>query len=298
MMDLLLINIGLLATILFALFGLIATLRKRPGVGFWTTLFALIALVAVLAGLNLPDNLTAANMPVPADAPPLPALPPVDQLAMVAAAILLVSGVVLLIVERLRLKAALSGSRGVLGLGTGALILVGVFVGPMLGDAVIPTSPASAASAAVDSDGSTSLTAFRGTTAQVSSPPAPLPSATPQPIIPTTTPPPPRPVMPSPTPTNTMVPLVRTTATEEAPASTGNGTSSSTTATTCTGFVQNNLNLRNEASTSGEILVTIPSGTGITLTGSSEDGAWLSATYGQMSGWVSADYVLLGDRCG
>lgn len=298
-MDLLLINLGLLAAILFAVFGLIATLRQRPGVGFWTTLFALVALVGVLVALNLPASMTAANMPTPADAPPLPALPPVDQLATIAAAILLVAGVVLLVIERLRLKAALSQSRGVLGLGAGTLLLVGMFVGPMLADAVVPTPPASAATeAAADTDGSTSLTAFTaGAAAQVSSPPAPLPSATPRPIIPTTTPPPPRPVMPSPTPTNTMVPLVRGTTTEETPASAGSGTGSNTTAANCTGFVQNNLNLRSEASTDGDILVTIPSGTGITLTGSSDDGAWLSATYGQMHGWVSADYVLLGDSC-
>jgi len=65
----------------------------------------------------------------------------------------------------------------------------------------------------------------------------------------------------------------------------------------CVGIVQNNLNLRAEPGTDAELLVTIPSGTAINLNGTSADGGWLHTTYGQMTGWVSADYVLPGESC-
>ncbi len=49
------------------------------------------------------------------------------------------------------------------------------------------------------------------------------------------------------------------------------------------------LNLRESPSTSGEILMTIPQGVTVTITGDQQD--WYKVTYREKAGWVFAEYV-------
>lgn len=70
----------------------------------------------------------------------------------------------------------------------------------------------------------------------------------------------------------------------------------STQAATALGYGQINtdgsaLNLRATASIDGNILATIPNGTGLTLEGIS--GGWYKVTYNDQTGYVSGDYVVL-----
>lgn len=270
--------IGLGAGLLFILFSILQVVRGKTGVGFWASLLAGVALAATLLALYLPQ--------APA--------PDTRLLAIALGGGLALVGLVLLFLERRR-QQPLGQSRGLLGAGVGALILLGVVVGPYIARVVptpaVPTAVAPQGVAAGDGD-SVNLTAFSNPVAAVETPPVPVVSPTPQPAVASVTPLPPRPVLPTPTPTNTLVPLV----TVDAEATDAAEATNAAETTSCAGIVQNNLNLRTEPSLDGAIQVTIPSGTTVSVDGATDDG-WLSVTYGQMSGWVSGDYVLLGASC-
>ena len=51
------------------------------------------------------------------------------------------------------------------------------------------------------------------------------------------------------------------------------------------------LNMRAKASTSSEVIATIPKGTTVTIKESSN--GWYKVTYASATGWISADYVKL-----
>ena len=68
-------------------------------------------------------------------------------------------------------------------------------------------------------------------------------------------------------------------------------TSSSTTITTKTGTTTENLNLRDQASTSGKILTTIPKGKTVTILSEKDENGWYKVSYDGKTGYVSGSYL-------
>ena len=86
----------------------------------------------------------------------------------------------------------------------------------------------------------------------------------------------------------------------DAAASAGNGAAApvadSASAIACQAIVRNNLNLRSEASASGDLLTTIPYATALTASGRTDDN-WWHVSYNGIDGWVSGDYLDLSESC-
>ncbi|QPC81306.1 SH3 domain-containing protein [Phototrophicus methaneseepsis] len=74
---------------------------------------------------------------------------------------------------------------------------------------------------------------------------------------------------------------------------TPNAGSEIVTRTSCSGIVQNNLNLRTEPGMNQTLILTIPYNTYVPVYAASEDAAWLQVDYDGNIGWVSADYIVL-----
>ena len=279
-MDTQLITVSLVSALLYLVLSARKALSQRRGGSFFTSLLATVTLVSALLALYLPAE------------PSTEARTAVLGLGAVMAA----AGAVLLAIEWRRVDRKLSDSRGILAIGTGVLLFVGLFAGPLIAQAVTPPLPAmsdaASAPAAGAVDDTLALTSANATPEaeialmETMAPPTASPTA-----APTATPLPPRPTLPMPTPTNTPVVIATWAATEEAAVAEENALAD------CVGFVQNNLNLRAEPDAGAELLVTIPSGTAINIAGTNADGSWLHTTYGQLTGWVSADYVLPGESC-
>lgn len=279
-MDTILLIISLIAALLYLLLSVFQALRQRAGSTSFTTLLALVTLVTALLAVYLPVQLNADTF----------------SLAVVLGAVLLAAGLVLVLLERRRPEHKPSDSRGILAMATGVLLFVGLFGVPYVARMVFPAlsaTPEAVVAPASPVDGSVALTSSGAASdAEVALEATTVPATASATPVASTTPLPPRPLLPSPTPTHTPVVIATWVPTEDAPVAAENAQSAD-----CVGFVQNNLNLRAEPALDGALLVTIPSSTALTIAGTSADGGWLRTTYGQMSGWVSADYVLLGDRC-
>jgi uncharacterized protein YraI len=70
----------------------------------------------------------------------------------------------------------------------------------------------------------------------------------------------------------------------------------------CTIIVTNNLNLRPDPSTNNPLLLTIPAGTALTVTGETKDKQWWQVSYNStgktLAGWVSAQFTTSNGKCG
>lgn len=273
--------LSVVAALMFLAISAIRVFRGGSRISFWS----LLLLVIALGGSLLAVITEAAPLARPA------------AFGIIGA--LMVVGVVFLIIEWRRPGRLLSQSRGLLSIGTGVLLLVGILAAPFVSRVLsqrYPTNPAPASALLATTQRSfpnAEQTPMLDETQAISdadlsprSASAVTPTATP---FAEATPLPPRPTLIAPTRTHTpfvistYVPVTATVVAQ---------------AVQCQGFVQNNLNLRTAPDTDAERLTTIPSGTVLGITGQNESGTWFQVVYETLSGWVSADYVRLGDSCG
>ena len=71
--------------------------------------------------------------------------------------------------------------------------------------------------------------------------------------------------------------------------------SGSTTITTKTGTTTENLNLRNQASLSGKVLMTIPKGKTVTILSEKDENGWYKVSYDGKTGYAISNYIKEGD---
>ena len=71
--------------------------------------------------------------------------------------------------------------------------------------------------------------------------------------------------------------------------------SGSTTITTKTGTATENLNLRNQASLSGKVLMTIPKGKTVTILSEKDENGWYKVSYDGKTGYAISNYIKEGD---
>lgn len=203
-----------------------------------------------------------------------PLVPGIDsgRFALGIAGGLIVGGLIVTIVESRRGDVGLNQSGGVLGAAAGVLLLVALLALPLLSEQ-LPNPASPTASQPVNR------------VVLAASEPSRPGQATPVPdniILSTPVPAATRvPTQPTPTPTQFFYGDAPVTA----------AATETVDAATCAGTVQANLNLRAGPSTDAGIILTIPSGSTITITDENSDGSWLAVAYADESGWVSADFV-------
>lgn len=261
-MSLLLVAVGGVFALLFALLSIIQTIRRQSRIGFVQLLLAFLALLVPLAGLIM-DQL--------GDEP----LPAMTRLALVVAALAVVPGVIVLLLE-LRRPERLKTSRGLLGLGVGLLLAISTFTVPVIAEnqlaevRVTPTSPVLVARA----------------------------EETDSPAEPTVT------LMRTPTPTLTMTPTqTRTPRATPTPSPTRFRFATRTPAPTatlpnpCLAIADYNLNLRAEPDLEAELVATIPYNTTVTLFGRNTDSTWWYGRYEGQTGWLKGEFLTLSASC-
>jgi hypothetical protein len=243
---------------------------------------------------NPPGNFVATSAPVTnsIDASVL-------QLALIGGGVELVLAFILYRFERRRQNFAANGSRGLLNLGAAFFVLVAVFVIPLipgqLAGGALPVSAAAAPGGATR--------------------PAPvitrvLPSATPTPLAPATATPTPLPTF-TVTPTfappvmPTQIPYVADNAGQPTAAAPNGPTDTAKTATkaavVCTVSVTNNVNLRSGPAATNTLLLTIPAGTTLNVSGRTADKQWwqiqATADTQNQAGWVNSQYATPNSDC-
>jgi hypothetical protein len=143
----LLIAIGVLSAVLYALVTLVRTLRRAERISFWETLLAYLAVLAPLSGVVL-DSLRG----IPGGR--------VSIVTLIAGGVFALFGLVFTVIERRRPQ-RLKQSRGLLALGAGVMLMAASFGVPLTA-AYISVNPAAAgtgvAQVATPSGGDVTLT--------------------------------------------------------------------------------------------------------------------------------------------
>ena len=285
-MSILLNVAGVVFSLLFIVITIIRAAQGREKVSFFETLLAFLALMLPLLALV---NNNASEQPLP-----LVSATPIGIAVMV-----IVIGFITLLIEQRKPGRKLNQRRGILGIGIGVLLVIATLVVPLVSrltsfSPMMGAQTFGIASAASDDLANAVDTAQGRSQVQPSETPLPLMatntsgaiamqlSATPT-RLPSATP----------TPTNTPYVLVSPT-----PGTVTNGSQLNATRTaTCLAVVNNNLNLRSGAGTDYQLLLTIPSGTTLDVSGWNEASNWWFVHYQAQTGWVSGDYLTLGASC-
>ena len=262
----LLVAAGLVFALLFALNNLLKTLFRRSNLGFVDTLLAFLTTLVPLVGLILAQTAAAADRRI-------------LLAALVIGGGLAAFSLLILLLELFRPQ-RLKGSRGVLGLYSGLLLIAAVFIVPLSAETLIPVTPTVVVEAVSPANtAEASPLPRRATLAPTAAVPAA--SVTPEP---TDTPRPTR--SPSRTPFRF---------------STRTPTSTPTLVTPCVASVQYNLRLRAAPNRDAETLLTIPYGTSIELFAkgetSEQNARWWLTIYEDSEGWVDGQYMLVSTAC-
>jgi NADH:ubiquinone oxidoreductase subunit 6 (subunit J) len=273
----LLLGAGALFAALFALNNLLKLLLRRGRVGFIDLLLVFLTTLVPLAALVVAQTTDAPDGNI-------------ARLVILLGAALAVFSLVLMLLELFRAQ-RWKGSRGILGLVSGLLLMISSVSVPM--SAAYITQQAAAPTSLVD----TAAPAASGTSvAQGGTPTARLTSTQEPTNLPTNTP------MPTETPTP------RATLTPSATRfqySTRTPTALPTDVAPCIASVEFNLRLRSAPNADSETLMVIPFGTTIELYGRGEPSVsdtgeaffWWYTRYEGQEGWVDGQYLLLGSTC-
>lgn len=265
-MSLLLTAAGGIFALIYIINAIIQTVRHKTRIGFIQTWLAFLVVLLPLAGLV--NNRLSEN-PVPLE----------RTLSLAIAAGLILLSVLVMLVE-LRRAERLKQSRGLLGIGAGALIAIAVFSVPVIADyafTVVQPTP-------------TPLVIVAGSDAAITeavegeqSTPTPFPT-------------------PTPTGTPTLTPTRRPTAVTTATPTryqfvTRTPPPTPTLPNPCLALVNFNLNLRTQPEADAEVLATIPYNNTITLFGRSADSIWWYGDYEGEAGWVKGEFLTLSTSC-
>jgi 4-amino-4-deoxy-L-arabinose transferase-like glycosyltransferase len=266
-MPYLLLGSGALFAVLMLLNAIIQTIRKPPKLGFWHTWLAFISTLLPIGAII---SNTQSETPDPL----------INQGAVLIAAVVIVLSLLILVIEARRAERNLLQSRGILGVGVGALVILSTFAVPQISNAIeVATSP----DPTVVAQNATATIIAASATATFTNTPEPTltPSRTPS-ATPSRTPAPPTPSItpflynsPTPVPTATLEGGV-----------------------VCEGKVAEfNINMRRLPSTNAGIRQGIPAGAELRVIGPNEDASWWLVEYQALDGWVSNDVVEVGEGC-
>lgn len=271
--SLLLIASGVFFALLFILNVLLKTLRGRHKLGFFDLLLAFVTTTLVILALVY-DNLE-----------PETGQPIVRTGALAIAGVMIVVGVLIMLAESRRVQ-KLKGSRGLLGLWAGVLMLLSVFTVPRLSVNLMVTPPAPVLVAANGSPATTD-----SPNADSTDDPAPRASATTAPTLTAT-----RTV--APTATRTPRPTASPTETRERFSySTRTPEPTATLVNPCLVLVKYNLRLRTAPNGEADTLLTIPFETNVTAYGRNDESTWWYVTYEDQSGWIDGGYAEASSAC-
>jgi len=207
-------------------------------------------------------------------------------LILILAGLAVILSAVLYLIERHRPTFNQANSRGRLNLGGAVFVLIALQIIPMIPSQFNSVNTASAAS--VRSNGFPTRSVITATPTSTD-----MPTQTPTPL-------------PSFTPTATDAPNILPTQiayVNVQPMATASSAQSAALylAPSCTVTATNNLNLRSDPSTTHPLLLTIPAGTTLTVSGKSTDKAWWKISYNSGSsaqvGWVSTQYTTNNGKC-
>ncbi len=258
----LLVAAGVIFAALFALNNLIKTIFRRPKIGFFDILLTFMTTLVLLVGLILTQ--TRAN-----------ADPRAGQVVTVAGAALAAFSLLILLLELFRPQ-RLKGSRGVLGMYAGLLLML-ASVGVPLAATRFPTPTPVAQAVSAPSTASPTARATQ----------TPRPTATPA-------------ATDTPEPSNTPRPTETPSATRYH-YSTRTPPPTPTLVTPCVASVEYNLRLRAAPDHDAETLLTIPYGSTVELyakgAATENGGRWWLTTYDGQEGWVDGQYMLVSAAC-
>lgn len=270
--PLLLTAFGALFALLFVLLVLIRLLLRKEKVSFWDTLLAFLVTGLLVIALFL-------NHAEPAQTQP--ALTNVIQLLGTGLAAF---GLLFMLLELLRAQ-RWRGSRGLLMLWSGALVVIASFLMPLLAQRFqfTPPTPVFIASQGTPVTRSAAQSDSTEEAAALSSTPTPTltETATPTPTQTRT----PRPTA-TPTPTRERF-VYRTNTPEPSP----------TVSNPCLVLVKFNLRLRTSPNREAETLAVIPFDTNITAYGRNDSSTWWYVTYEDQFGWIDGEFVEVSSAC-
>jgi hypothetical protein len=270
--------IAMICAVLFLLNIVIKTLLRKERVGFIDMLLALAAAAAFVMLLTESAAQDSSDTQT-------------TQFVLLLGLAIVGVGAIMKVVEWARGWKQF-GTRGMLGIGTGALIALSTFSIPMTAETfIIPTpTPIQVAqvSAQTDVSGASAVVATN----------TPRPTATSTDAtstnaingVPTTT------ATTTPTLTSTPRPTATITATRWTFA-TRTPLPTATLVTPCLGSVDNNLRLRSEPNRESETLLVIPFGTTIMIYGRNDASTWWYTDYEEQEGWVDGEFLTLSAAC-
>ncbi len=273
----LLAGVGIVFAVIFALNNLIKTVFRRGQIGFLDILLTFMTTLVLLAALVAaqPDAL-------------------VSRAALLVGAALSIFSLLILLLEVFRAQ-RLKGSRGLLGIYSGLLLMLASFGVPMIASqfeqqmqaASAPTRIAFALTeTVVPTDSFAVAVTDADPPAETEAPDPPITLAPAEVDTP----------LPTPSPSMTLFHY-----------STRTPTPIPTLPTPCVASVQYNLRLRSAPDTKSDTLATIPYSTSIELYGKGaitatavpggSDSRWWYTTYQGKQGWVDGQYLLVSSAC-
>ncbi|MEP7290476.1 MAG: hypothetical protein ABI835_01780 [Chloroflexota bacterium] len=276
----LLLAAGVLFAALFALNNLLKTLFRRHKIGFADTLLAFLVTLVPLAALILAQ--TTSDTPDGR----------ITRLALWLGAGLAVFSLLLTLLELFRAQ-RLKGSRGILGMVAGLLLMIASISVPMTAAYITDqaSEPAAAPRIVLQSSATSDSSQIEAAaSAEVNQ--TPTGNWTPTMLTPSST--------PTALPSNTPRPT-RTPSATRFQYSTRTPTPTPTPVTPCVASVEYNLRLRAAPSAVSETLLVIPFSTTVELYGkgipSEGESRWWYTVYEGQSGWLDGQYMLVGSAC-
>ncbi len=262
-MGLLFIAVGALFGLLYLLIALLNAFRQEAKITFWDILLIFLAALLPLIGQIVAGW----------DGPIESLLPLAVQAVGVG---LLAAGLLVGLIELIRHRERLKGSRGVLAAGAGLLLLGASFLVPLAAEQLVTAALATPTPIQVS--------------ALLSAPPTTDgPTATPS-LTPTVT------LTETPTITRTPRPTATATATRYQFV-TRTPQPTQTLPTPCLALTKFNVNLRAAPSLDAELVLTIPFDNTVSLFGRTEDSAWWYGEYEGQAGWISGEFLTLTASC-
>jgi hypothetical protein len=272
----LLVGAGALFAALFALNNLLKLLFRRGRIGFVDILLAFLATLVPLAALVLTQTTDAPDELI-------------TRAVILLGAVLAAYSLLIVLLELFRAQ-RLKGSRGILGMISGLLLMIASISVPFSASyitqqAAAPTSLVDTAAPSTNIAQAETPTAARRTTS---------PSSTPSPTE-----------TPAPTETTTPRPT-RTPLATRFQYSTRTPTPTATNVTPCVASVEYNLRLRAAPNADSETLLVIPFGTTVELYGrgipsanvaGDAEALWWYSTYEGQSGWLDGQFMLVSSAC-
>jgi hypothetical protein len=262
-----LVLIGVGFALLLLLNNAIKTILKRERVGFIDMLLVFLTVLTLVLAL-VAEPAQSANAQT-------------AQVVLYTGIGIALAGLVMFVLERVHGMRRF-GTRGVLGVGAGALLALATFSVPLTSEALAFPTPTPIQVAQIAQPTSAQTQQIQSATPRRTSSAA---AATTQPTLTTTATPTERPTQPA---TSTPTRWVYSSATPLPTA---------TLPTPCLATTDYNLRLRAEPDREAETLVVIPFSTTITIYGRNEGSTWWFAQYEDQAGWVDGEFITRSVSC-